>query len=248
MGGLLTKVGVYALLRTLVMLLPSTRDTLAPVLGGVAIATLILGPLSAIAETNLRRAIGFILIGGVGVTVLCLGSDQPAAIAGATLYVFHSMLTLAALYLVAGLIERATGATETTAMRGLYGSNLVQSALFFTLFVSISGVPPFLGFWPKLLILQGLLATPDWLGTFAILLNSLLTLLAGARLWSHIFWRGPPSPKIPLPAAPVGAAILLTATIFLFSLWPGLLVAAADIAATDLLDPARYIAAVGLAP
>jgi multicomponent Na+:H+ antiporter subunit D len=248
MGGLLTKVGLYALLRTLVMLLPTTRDTLAPVLGGIAIATLILGPLSAIAETNLRRAIGFILIGGVGVTVLCIASDQRATIAGATLYVFHSMLTLAALYLVAGLIERATGATETTAIRGLYGSNFVQSALFFTLFVSISGVPPFLGFWPKLLILQGFLAAHDWLGTFAILLNSLLTLTAGARLWSHMFWRGAPTPKIPLPAAPTGAAILLTATIFLFSLWPGLLVAAADTAALDLLDPARYIAAVGLAP
>src|SRR5690606_19294666 len=69
MGGLLTKVGVYALLRLMVMLLPSVQPVLAPALLAIAALSAILGPLSAIAETNLRRAIGFILIGGVGVAL-----------------------------------------------------------------------------------------------------------------------------------------------------------------------------------
>ena len=58
-GGLLTKVGAYALLRTLILVLPAGRELLEPVIAIVAILTLLLSPLAAFAETNLRRAVGF---------------------------------------------------------------------------------------------------------------------------------------------------------------------------------------------
>ena len=67
--GFLTKVGVYALLRALVVLLPQSRDLLDPLLTAIAVATLLIAPLGAIAETNLRRAIGFIVIGGIGAVI-----------------------------------------------------------------------------------------------------------------------------------------------------------------------------------
>eukprot|EP01036_Dinobryon_divergens_P006647 gene6647-8830_t len=82
MGGLLTKVGVYALLRLFVLVLPGARATLGPTLEVLVIATMILGPLSAIAETNLRRAIGFVLIGGIGVSLACLPSGHQQAVFG----------------------------------------------------------------------------------------------------------------------------------------------------------------------
>lgn len=247
LGGLLTKVGVYAFIRTLAMLLPEARDMLSPTILAVAIATALLGPLSAIAETNLRRAIGFLLIGGVGVALLSVSGTDVAFFAGGALYVFHSMLTIAALYLVAGLIERVTGQSDTRQMGGLYAGSSTLSILFLVLILGVAGIPPFLGFWPKLLLLQGFVAAGEWLPLFALLGNALLTLIAGSRLWSHIFWRGKVEP-VPLPATGLGGVVLLTGAIVIFGLWPALIIEGASMAAADILDPISYIASVGLAP
>jgi len=254
MGALLTKVGAYALLRTLLMLLPAARETLSPVLLAVLVGGAVLGPLSAIAETNLRRAIGFILVGSIAILLLCVPNASPIAAGGAPsaasgglLYAFHSILTFAALYLTAGLVERATGQTDTRQMRGLYAANSVLSVLFLVLILAVSGVPPFLGFWPKLVLLQGFVGTGDWLTTLTVLLNALLTLIAGSRLWSHIFWRGT-AERAALPFRAVSATALLTLVIVALGLAPNVMIAAAQIAANDMLNPARYIASVGLAP
>jgi multicomponent Na+:H+ antiporter subunit D len=247
MGGLLTKVGVYALLRTLVMLLPAAREHLAPVLLAVAIATAILGPFSAIAETNLRRAIGFILIGGVGLMLLSVSGVELQSVAGSVAYGVHAILTLTGLYLVAGLIERATGQGDTRQMRGLYAANSSLSIVFLVLILAVSGVPPFLGFWPKLLMMQGFIGAGAWLPLFTVLANALLTLIAGTRLWSHIFWRGT-AEKTALPVPSLSAAWIVTIVVAVLGLAPAILIAAAQIAAQDLLDPVRYIASVGLSP
>jgi multicomponent Na+:H+ antiporter subunit D len=247
MGGLLTKVGAYALLRTLLMLLPVAGETLGPTLMIIAVATAVLGPFSAIAETNLRRAIGFLLIGGVGLMTLCLATAEALAVAGSFAYGAHAILTLTALYLVAGLVERATGQTNTTQMRGLYAANSLLSLMFLVLVLAVAGVPPFLGFWPKLLMLRGFIGTGDWMPAFAVLLNALLTLIAGTRLWSHIFWRGTAG-RATLPGAPTASSFLLTLVIAVLGLAPSLLIWAAQVAATDVLNPERYIASVGLGP
>ena len=158
----------------------------------------------------------------------------------------HSMLTLAALYLVAALVERLTGTTDSRQMGGLYAAHSLVSVLFLVLVLSVAGIPPFLGFWPKLLLLQGFVEAGNWLPVFAILLNALLTLIAGARLWARIFWReGEVQGRV--PPASLGAATLLTGTIVILGLWPGPYLRAADIAATDLASGARYVSAVGLA-
>ena len=244
MGGVLTKVGVYALLRLLVLLLPVEREMLSPAITALAIATMLLGPLSAVAETNLRRSVGFLLIGGVGVAIS--GASTSGAVLGAVVYVGQSVLTFGALYLVAGLIERATGTADARDMGGLYAASSRLSMMFLVLILSVAGIPPFLGFWPKLLLLQGYVTDSNWLLLFSLLASSLLSLIAGARLWSFIFWHPRTAPLVrPRGYAP---AILLTGTVLLLGLAPNLLIKAGNVAARDLRDPARYVSAVGLAP
>src|SRR5690606_31704368 len=103
----------------------------------------------------------------------------------------------------AGLIERVTGTRDTREMGGVYAANSPLSVIFLVLVLAVSGVPPFLGSWPKLLLLEaGLDAMGVVAGgdidyraaalSFALLLNALLTLIAGTRLWAHIFWRAGP--------------------------------------------------------
>ncbi len=263
MAGLLTKVGVYALLRTLVALVPEGREALAPVITTVAIVTLVVAPLGAIAETNLRRAIGFIVIGGIGATLIGLAVPGPRALEGTGIYIVHAMLTMTALYFAAGLIEAKTGETDTRRMGGLYAASSPLSIVFLLLVLASAGVPPLIGFWPKLLLLDGALGAGSLAGNVlavALLVNAFLTLVAGSRLWAHVFWRAGtlgseselPNPGLrPLSAgqlrwgAPATAA--LATLVLAAGLWPDPLMVAAQAAAADLLDPARYIAAVGLA-
>jgi multicomponent Na+:H+ antiporter subunit D len=267
LAGLLTKVGVYALLRTLVMLLPASREFIEPALALIAAATLVIAPLGAIAETNLRRALGFLVIGGIGAVMLGIALPVPQGVAGGAAYILHAMLSLAALYLVAGLIEKATGATDTRLMGGLYAASAPISLIFLTLILAVSGVPPFLGFWPKLLLLEaGVDASGvatgqgiDWTALAlagALLVNALLTLIAGTRLWAHIFWRaGPEGARSEAPnemlrpltrretwLGLLPTAILAALVLFL-GLYPSTLLEIGRAAALDLLQPDAYIAA-----
>jgi multicomponent Na+:H+ antiporter subunit D len=267
-AGLLTKVGVYALLRALVAVLPASRDMLEPVLALIAIATLLIAPLGAIAETNLRRAIGFVVIGGIGAVIAGLAMPSLNGIAGSGLYIFHAILTMTALYLVAGLIEKRTGAADTRQMGGLYAASAPISILFIMLVLASAGVPPFLGFWPKLLLLQaamseGLTATnPGFMGSamvIALMINAVLTLIAGSRLWAHVFWRAGPEGQARDDATPklvsldrrgrvgFGATAVLVAAIVVAGLWPGPLMAIIQNGAADIVDPSRYVAATRLA-
>jgi multicomponent Na+:H+ antiporter subunit D len=266
LGGLLTKVGAYALLRTLILVLPAEGRLLHPVLAIVGGATLLLGPLGAIAVADLRRSVGFLLIGGIGSIVAGLALASPAGIAGAVVYVVNAMLTITALYLVAGLVETRTGRRDSLRMGGLYTSTSLLSGLFLVLVLTIAGLPPSLGFWPKLLLLEAALAGGGvghagggeplaLLLALCLLLNALLTLLAGARLWSRIFWRPAPEPAdepatardAALPWA-VGATSALTALVLIAGFWPAPVLDFGAAAATGLLDSSGYVRAVGLEP
>jgi len=271
-AGLLTKVGVFALLRAMVVLFPETRTLLEPVLIAIAAATLVIAPLGAIAETNLRRAIGFIVIGGIGVIVAGIAMPSVTGVAGSGFYIFHAILTMTALYLIAGLVERVTGETDSRNMGGLYAANSPLSIIFLVAVLAAAGIPPFLGFWPKLLLLEAGLeragisaaegGTVDWSGIVlvgALLINAFLTLVGGTRLWAHIFWRaGREGDQSEHQAQTIrkltvkeswlglGATMVLVAGIALAGLLPDGLFATARSGAGDLIDPSRYIAAVGL--
>ena len=259
-AGLLTKVGAYALLRSLVVLMPATREWLEPVLVVIAVGTLVLAPLGALAQTNLRRALGFFVIGGIGAILAGLAIGNTHGLQGAVTYAFNSMLVMTAFYLVAGLVERTTGEVDTRQMGGLYATNSPLSIGFLILVIAVAGLPPSFAFWPKLLLVQGSLeAGTNWL-LAAILINSLLTSIAGTRLWAHIFWRQgrygahseEPNDRLkPLGAASWGFAAvptgILVVGVLLLGLWPNSVFVAGRKAAEGLLNPASYIEATGLA-
>lgn len=258
-GGLLTKVGAYALLRALVQLMPASRDLMDPVITVIAVVVLVLGPLGAVAQTNLRRAIGFILMGGIGSILAGLAMPSARGIAGATIYAFSSILTITALYLVAGLVERVTRERDTRLMGGVYTASSPLSILFLVLVFAVAGLPPFLGFWPKLLLIGAALGDNSPILAIAIVLNSILTTIAGSRLWAHIFWRvgregeqsEQPNDKLqPLDVGDRRWALPPTAALVLLIVWFGLqpngIIDAGRTAASDLLRADRYIAATGL--
>ena len=260
-AGLLTKVGAYVLFRVLVVMMPGTREWLGPILVVVASATLVLAPLGALAQTNLRRALGFFVIGGVGAILAGLALGTTRGIAGGAIYAFNSMLVMTAFYLIAGLVERTTGEMDTRQMGGLYAVNSPLSIGFLILVFAAAGLPPSFAFWPKLLLVEGSVEIGAHWILAAVLINSILTSIAGTRLWAHIFWRqgryGPHSeepndrlkPLSParwgFSAVPAGALIVI---VTLLGLWPNPVFNAGRMAAIGLINPQPYIIATELGP
>ena len=247
------------LLRIMIALLPASRELFDPLIGSIAVLTLILAPMGAIAQTNLRRAIGFFVMGGIGAVFAGMAIANLLGVAGAIFYAFHSMLTMSAFYLVAGLVERVTQATDTKQMGGVYAANSLLSILFLILVFAAAGLPPFLGFWPKMLIVEAAISQQDWIIMSAVLVNSLLTSIAGTRLWAHIFWRpGRDGPNSEVPndhlrvlnktekRMALGATCVLVSVIVILGLWPNLLFNGANFAARDLIDTQSYILATGI--
>ena len=189
-AGLLTKVGVYAIIRTQTLLFPG--GALDAVLLWAALATMVVGILGAIAQTDLRRMLSFTLVSHIGYMVFGIGLGSAEGLAGAIFYVVHHIVIQATLFLVAGLIERQGGSTSTNRLGGLAAASPLLAVLFLVPALNLAGIPPLSGFLGKLGLLQAGVAAGGALAAALVaggLVTSLLTLVAVSRVWSRVFWR-----------------------------------------------------------
>ncbi|WP_413471081.1 Na+/H+ antiporter subunit D [Streptomyces peucetius] len=258
-AALLTKVAVYAVLRTQTMLFPRTGMWL--LLAVVAIAALLVGILGALAQDDINRLLSFTLVSHIGFMLLGLALFDVAGLTGTILYVVHHIVVQATLFLVAGLVVRTAGTTALHRMDGRTAATGTAIAVLFALpALSLAGIPPLSGFVAKLALLRAA-ATAGTAGhvlAAAALLTSLLTLYAMARVWNTAFSGTRPAPSPPPPeggaAAPRtvrrGTALMLAATAGMaltgvaIAAGAGPLSRVGERAAEDLLDPREYRAAV----
>ncbi len=245
-AGLLTKVGIYALIRTGVMLMPHATERLALPIGLLALATMLVGSFGALAQDNLRRLFGYIVIAGIGAILAGVAVGGAEGLAGALLYALHSMLVMAALYAVAGLARTYAGSERLTTLSGLWTARPLFAGLSLMLFLSAAGLPPFSGLWPKVMLIKAALETGWWWLAVGLVVMGLLTTLALGRVFLLAYWR-PDEGKAPQPTAPVGGAritlgvvAVMTVLTLGFGLYPQPVISAAQQAAAGLLDPVAY--------
>ena len=192
-AGLLTKVGIYCMLRTETLLFPGNR--LGDLLMAVALASMIVGILGAVAQTDLKRLFSFTLISHIGYMVFGIGLATREAYGGAIFYVAHHITVQTSLFLVAGLIERRGGTNELTRLGGMARSAPLLALLFFVPAMNFAGIPPFSGFIGKLgLMRAGVSDGGVWAWTLVAgaTVTSLLTLYVMAKIWNLAFWRTEP--------------------------------------------------------
>lgn len=254
-AGLLTKVGVYALIRVLGMVLAGAHGGLAPLIGWVAGLTMLVGALGALAQSDLRRLLGYVVIAGIG-TILA-GLALPIAVGGAGLagsiaYALHSIVVMAALYLAAGVAADRTGSSSLHEMGGLWKRHPVFSGLVLVLFLAASGLPPLSGFWPKLVLLRATMGGGEPVLAAVLLLSGLALTIATLRVFALAFWReGPgrgdaggaedfeaPPPGRWQTTLPLAA---LTAFTIAMGLYPEPLAHVARLAADGIADPSAAI-------
>lgn len=248
-AALLTKVGVYALIR--VFSLVFDPGAVRPVLLALALASMAIGCAGALVMPSIRRVLGFSVTASIGAMVLGLAIGTPLAIAGAILYVGQDVLVKAALFLGAGAIARATGSEVLARSGGLWRSQPITALLFLVPALALAGMPPFSGFWPKLMLVRAAIeANSGWLAA-AVLAMGLLTLIAMARLWAEAVWASAADATAPVttPATMRAPLAILALLILAGGVWAGPLVSFATGLAAQIQDPAAYLAAVlGAAP
>jgi multicomponent Na+:H+ antiporter subunit D len=205
-AGLLTKVGVYAIIRTQTLLFPG--GALDDLLLWAALATMLIGILGAVAQSDLRRMLSFTLVSHIGYMVFGIALGTAAGLAGAVFYVAHHIAIQTTLFLVAGLIERQGGTTSVNRLGGLARRSPLLAVLFFVPAMNLAGIPPLSGFIGKLGLLQAGVAEGSPAAFTLVaggVVTSLLTLLAVARVWTRAFWRSPSQSPVEDTAAAAAA-------------------------------------------
>ncbi|MFV0458667.1 MAG: Na+/H+ antiporter subunit D [Actinomycetales bacterium] len=256
-AGLLTKVGVYAIIRTQTIAFPHDTNVTSPVLLTLAGATLLVGILGSIAQNEIKRMLSFTIVSHIGFMVMGLGFFTAAGLAAATFYVVHHIVTQTTLFCVEGLIERRTGSSALDEIGGLARSWPLLGWMFALPALALAGVPPLSGFIGKVGLIESGVAGAHWSIVVVAVVVSLLTVYAVARVWVKAFWGEPTAIVVDedhedglevgtvrtprLMTGATAAAVLLGLALPVIG---GPLYALCARAASDLMAPQAYLAAV----
>lgn len=252
-GGLLTKMGIYAMMRTFTLVFvpdPFTQNVLI----GCAIMTLFTGAMGALNKTSIRRMFSYLIICHIGFLIGGLGLHTHVALAAVVFYLIHDIIVKTNLFLATGIIHKIRGSTDIRRLGGLYEEYPKLSLLMAIIFFSLVGIPPLSGFWPKIGLFQSSLDHKAYLLLAALVMASFFTLYIVAKMWSEVFWKD--LPKRPeetneftaLPLFKQTLLILPIAGLALASLYIGLgaenIMIISNRIASNMLDTGYYLDAV----
>ncbi len=248
-AGLLTKVGVYTLMRSFTLFFNQSFEFLQDILLILAALTMLTGVLGAAAQYNIRRILSFHIISQIGYMIMGLALLTPLALAGTVFYLVHHIIVKTNLFLVGGVIEKVKGTGELSKIGGLYRALPFLALLFFIPAFSLGGIPPLSGFWAKFALVKASIDAEVFWITAVSLIVGVMTLFSMTKIWAEAFWKDAPEetenkvePKtLKLMYAPIAIMVLMTLYLGLFG--QGMF-EVAERAADQLLNPEGYIQAV----
>ncbi|MEZ5341454.1 MAG: proton-conducting transporter membrane subunit [Acidimicrobiales bacterium] len=207
-AGLLTKIGLYAMIRFHTL---TGMDDLSPLFLVIAGLTMVVGAVGALAQSDVKRVLSFHIISQIGYMLVGLGLFSVAGTTGAILFLVHHMPVKTVLFLVGGLIENEQGSSSLAKTGGLAARRPIIAVLFAVPALSLAGIPPFSGFVAKVAVIHAGVEQAEPIIVAAALVAGALTLLSMAKLWIGVFGATIPSPRrqsppwssgpwLPLPA------------------------------------------------
>lgn len=253
-GGLLTKLGVYSLLRVFtVIFVPD--DFILTVFVGVAALTMISGAFGVINKRNIRRILSYFIVCHIGYLIAGLGLYTEIALMGVVFYLIHDVIIKSNLFMMSGLIHKIRGTQDIHRLGGLYKDYPRLSMVFAIILFSLAGIPPLSGFWPKIVLFQEAFRQENYVLLGALLFASFVTLFIVARIWSEVFWKDLPKPnseeldhlapfnfsgKIAL----VSPVVAMAALSLCIGLYASKVIEISERVAYELMHPVIYIEAV----
>ncbi len=248
-AGLLTKVGVYALLRLFTLVFIPANGFSSTLILYLSMATMLIGVLGAVAQYNVRRLLAFHIISQIGYMTAGLAIGTRLALTAVVFYVIHHIAVKSTLFLVGGVLEMRTGTGDIRKHGNFYQTQPLLAVCFLIPALSLGGIPPLSGFWAKLNLLQAGVAQGEWLFLFMALAVGILTLFSMIKIWNESFWKPMPEdagnqPLPPGPGMPYAGMLMLCGLTMVLSLGGWFVFELSERAAADLADPSRYINAV----
>lgn len=185
-----TKVGLYAVYRVYTAVFGQPAPW-AWVLVALVVLTILLSVISAFGEHRARNVLAFTMSNGVGHILIGVALMTAAALSAGMYYLIHHIITMAGLLLVLGAIEQTYGTGAFKKLSGLARREKPATVLMVLGLFSIIGLPPTSGLWGKVgLILASASADRpgSWIIIAAIVIGSVIGLMALQRMWSNTFW------------------------------------------------------------
>jgi multicomponent Na+:H+ antiporter subunit D len=249
-AALLTKVGVYAIIRYMSLVHAHDMAFFGPVIGVIAMATMVTGVFGAAMHYDMRKILSFHIVSQIGYMLIGIALMTPLAIAGSVLYIVHHIIVKANLFLIAGAVRQEGGTFALRQLGGLWLAKPLLAILFLIPALSLAGLPPLSGFWGKLTVIRAGFEADAFVLAGVALAVGILTLYSMIKIWNEAFWKDAPrSLEVPVLTrgeriatyAPIIGLAALTLTI---GLWTEPFAALSLTVADGLLDRQGYIDAV----
>ncbi|WP_101844361.1 Na+/H+ antiporter subunit D [Halobacillus sp. Marseille-P3879] len=198
-GALLTKVGIYSILRVFTLIFVGEVDITHTIFVYLAAFTMIFGVIGALSTHNIKLIVAYNIIPAVGFMIMGIGIFSEISLSGTIYYLINDMLIKGALFLLVGVIAYVAGTSDLRKMSGLIHHYPALGWFMFVSTLVLAGIPPFSGFVGKLLLIQGGLANEEIMVVIASLVSSLLILFSMIRIFIRGFWgektEAPPHPE-----------------------------------------------------
>ena len=196
---LFTKVGAYVLIRILFTVFdPSFSTTLLPatqVLGWIAVAGILFSSIMALAQSDLKRMLCYLIVTEIGYIGIGIASGNRLGLTGSIFHILNDMFMMAGLFMTAGAIQAHFRTRKTDEFTGLHRKMPVTSAVLVIAGLSVIGVPPTCGFFSKWYLILGTIQAEQWVFLGALLLGSLLNAILFFRIFERSYFE--PRPDAP---------------------------------------------------
>lgn len=188
----MTKVGAYVMIRIMftvfqplfsIEVLPVT-----PLLGWVAAAAVLFGCGYALAQTELKRMLTYILIAEVGYIVLGVSFANRTGLTGSILHILNDSFMMACLFLAVGAIVYKTKNATIEKMSQLHKTMPLTMTAFVVGGASVAGIPPTAGFFSKWYLVLGAIEAGKWVFATVLLISSLMTAIVFFRIIERVYF------------------------------------------------------------
>ena len=186
-GVLIKSLGIYVLCRLFFNVI-GMSPMISSILMFLGTVSMVLGGVSAVGQTDMKRLMAYSSISQMGYILLGLGIGTPLSIFAALFHLVNHSVFKSLLFLNAGAVEYATGTRDMSKLGGLMKRMPVTGTANLIGALSISGIPPFSGFWSKLLIIIAAVVAGKFWYAFWAIVASILTLSAFLKVLKTSFW------------------------------------------------------------
>ncbi|MCC9167115.1 proton-conducting transporter transmembrane domain-containing protein [Pontibacter harenae] len=249
-AGLLTKVGLYVLVRLFTLVFKVEPGFTMYVLLIMAGLTMVVGVLGAATQNDYRKVLSFSIVSQIGYMLMGLVIFTPLALAGTIYFIMHNMLVKTNLFMVGGAVAQAQGSFKFRHLGGVYKKHPLLAIIFFVSALSLAGIPPFSGFWGKFMLAKAGFESGFYTLAGVSLAAGVVTIIYLTKIWNQVFLKErPENIQTLLPVQPLKnmlqlPMLMLLACIVALGIYAEPFIDITMRAAEQLLNSEMYINAV----